>query len=195
MNPSSVEMIKNRTDGFGVDYIFSSSMEDQLKADFDCLSDGGTLIVIEPFDMDKFSELSQKLLSRGAICKSIFLENILTKQNNKIHLMNMINQDLTLGVIVPLPSTIFESREIEMAFRTIESSEKVLIKMPHQNSIADLNITPRFVADPKTVYIITGGLGGLGLELMNWIIMRGAKTLCISSRKGPTTAYQRHRLK
>lgn len=49
---------------------------------------------------------------------------------------------------------------------------------------------PRLAAYPHLVYLITGGLGGLGLELAGWLIGRGAKKLVLTSRRGISTGYQ-----
>ena len=40
-----------------------------------------------------------------------------------------------------------------------------------------------------------GGLGGLGLELADWLIVNGAKRVVLSSRKGVATGYQSWRIK
>lgn len=40
----------------------------------------------------------------------------------------------------------------------------------------------RTLCDPSKSYIITGGLGGFGLELAQWLVERGAKILVLSSR-------------
>lgn len=49
---------------------------------------------------------------------------------------------------------------------------------------------PRLTAHSNMVYLITGGLGGLGLELAGWLINRGAKKVILTSRRGITTGYQ-----
>lgn len=53
----------------------------------------------------------------------------------------------------------------------------------------------RFSCDPCGVYIITGGLGGFGLELADWLIMRGAQKLVLSSRQGIGNGYQEYRIR
>jgi len=40
-------------------------------------------------------------------------------------------------------------------------------------------------------YIILGGLGGFGLELTDWLILRGAKNVVLISRTGINNGYQR----
>ena len=54
---------------------------------------------------------------------------------------------------------------------------------------------PRTYCSPNKTYIITGGLGGFGLELGQWLIDRGAKLLLLTSRSGVRTGYQSRRLR
>lgn len=49
---------------------------------------------------------------------------------------------------------------------------------------------PRTWCSPNKSYIITGGLGGFGLELARWLIQRGAKNLVLTSRSGVRNGYQ-----
>ena len=48
----------------------------------------------------------------------------------------------------------------------------------------------RTLCHPEQVYLITGGLGGFGLELAQWLINRGARKLVLTSRSGIRTGYQ-----
>lgn len=43
-------------------------------------------------------------------------------------------------------------------------------------------------------YIIPGGLGGFGMELADWMALRGARKLVLSSRRGITKDYQSYRI-
>lgn len=61
---------------------------------------------------------------------------------------------------------------------------------PPSEASALVPAVPRLAAHPHLVYLITGGLGGLGLELAGWLIGRGAKKLVLTSRRGITTGYQ-----
>lgn len=53
---------------------------------------------------------------------------------------------------------------------------------------------PRYYCDSKKSYLILGGLGGFGLELADWLILRGARNLVLTSRTGIKTGYQRMRV-
>lgn len=67
------------------------------------------------------------------------------------------------------------------------------IKSEDETAKADSSLVPalpRMTAHSHLVYVITGGMGGLGLELAGWLISRGAKKLVLTSRRGITTGYQ-----
>lgn len=53
---------------------------------------------------------------------------------------------------------------------------------------------PRFNATSSKSYVIIGGLGGLGLELADWLVLRGARNLVIVTRNGVKTGYQKLRI-
>lgn len=53
---------------------------------------------------------------------------------------------------------------------------------------------PRAACDPSKCYIITGGLGGFGLELAQWLVDRGARSLILTSRSGVRTGYQKRKI-
>lgn len=49
----------------------------------------------------------------------------------------------------------------------------------------------RTTCQPGKTYIIIGGLGGFGLELCQWLVDRGAKSIVLTSRSGIKTGYQK----
>lgn len=53
-----------------------------------------------------------------------------------------------------------------------------------------INAISRTYMHKEKSYVLVGGLGGFGLELANWLIIRGAKKLVLTSRSGVKTGYQ-----
>lgn len=53
----------------------------------------------------------------------------------------------------------------------------------------------RTACHPGKSYIITGGLGGLGMELAHWLVGRGATNLVLSSRSGVRDGYQSYSIR
>jgi fatty acid synthase, animal type len=75
---------------------------------------------------------------------------------------------------------------------------KVLLKMREsENAIesSPISSSPRIYCAPDECYVLIGGLGGFGLELADWVVLRGCKKFVISSSRGVTNAYQTARLK
>eukprot|EP00750_Incisomonas_marina_P026845 INCI5956.6.p1 GENE.INCI5956.6~~INCI5956.6.p1 ORF type:complete len:1149 (-),score=218.86 INCI5956.6:1000-4446(-) len=67
------------------------------------------------------------------------------------------------------------------------SDEKDSLQRPE----AKIAAVPRYVA--RGVHIVTGGLGGFGLELVHWLLSCGASQVIITSRSGIRTGWQKFR--
>lgn len=59
------------------------------------------------------------------------------------------------------------------------------------NMVQPTKFVPKFQLSPEKSYIVTGGLGGFGLELTKWLVKQGAKFLLLTSRSGVKTGYQK----
>lgn len=99
-----------------------------------------------------------------------------------------------------MPRTVFSETEVEEAFRFFAAGKhrgKVLIQIrnedTHRNRCLSRTIAaiPKIFFNPRKAYVITGGLGGVGLELADWMIRRGAGNLVLNSRSGITNGYQK----
>jgi fatty acid synthase, animal type len=75
---------------------------------------------------------------------------------------------------------------------------KVLLKIREneadQTSLP-IEVLPLVNCNPALSFIIPGGLGGFGLELADWLVLRGCRKLVLSSSRGITSSYQAFRIK
>jgi fatty acid synthase, animal type len=116
-------------------------------------------------------------------------------------LKNLLTTDIKRGVIKPLKANIFAANQIEQAFRFLASGRhmgKVLIQVrqsENESLSLPMTILPRMYCNSEYSYIIPGGLGGFGLELADWLVLRGCKKLVLSSSRGITKQYQAYRIK
>jgi len=94
------------------------------------------------------------------------------------------------GTVRPLKTTVFDRDEIEPAFRFMAQGKhigKVVIQVRPEDeskSVVKLVAHARSMCDPRKSYVVTGGLGGFGLELSHWLVERGARNLVLTSRRG-----------
>ncbi|KAG5878855.1 Fatty acid synthase, partial [Gonioctena quinquepunctata] len=200
---SFVKMIMRRTRGRGVDMVLNSLSEDKLMASVRCLARGGRFMEIGKYDLISNNSLNLILMNKEASFHGIVLEAIFDEQPSEKELLGqLVMKGIKHGSIKPLGCTIFKRNEIEQAYRYMTRGihmGKVLIQVCEEESmrsdISDIEATPRYYCDPTKTYIIIGGLGGLGLELADWMVLRGARKLVLTSRGGLKNGYQRFRIK
>ena len=122
-------------------------------------------------------------------------------KSHKRKLRELFDNGIKDGTVRPLKRTVFDCTDVESAFRFMASGKhigKVVIKIRDEindNVLVRFPSISRTVFKPNASYILIGGLGGFGLELANWMIERGAQNLVLTSRSGPTSAYQMNRIK
>ncbi|XP_025155202.1 LOW QUALITY PROTEIN: fatty acid synthase-like [Harpegnathos saltator] len=194
------QMILEQTRGRGVDIVLNSLAEEKLQASIRCLAKGGRFLEIGKYDVIADNTLDRMIFAKGISFHAIMLDNIISSVSKNYGIVcNYMLQCLKNGSIKPLPRKVFEKTEVEDAFRYMATGKhigKILIKIRDENEPLSLPILayPRFFCKSHMSYIILGGLGGFGLELADWLILRGAKNLLLTSRTGLRNGYQRSRV-
>uniref|UniRef100_A0A2C9GS69 Fatty acid synthase n=1 Tax=Anopheles arabiensis TaxID=7173 RepID=A0A2C9GS69_ANOAR len=194
-------LIKERTNGRGVDFVLNSLSEEKLQASIRCLARGGHFLEIGKYDMMKDSKLAMTFFQRGITFSAVLVDLLFQeKRDLLLELHKLIMKDLAKGIIQPLPTTVFQAHEIEQAFRYLATAKhigKVVLKIrDNEDDLASVPISylPRVYCNPEQTFVIAGGLGGFGLELSDWLIIRGCRKLLLSSSRGITKPYQQYRI-
>lgn len=191
----------NETNGEGTDFVMNSLKGDKQLASIRCLRRGGTFLELSRFDVNDSSEFVTSALRNGINIQPIVVQQVIKESNERNKVLELMNKDLQSGIIQPLPSTLFKADDVENAFKFLTTGEyvgKVIVQIRHEeNSECSLPMTvyPRVSFEPELAYILVGGLGGFGLELADWMIMRGARILVFCSRRGVCDQYQKCRIK
>jgi fatty acid synthase, animal type len=196
------DMIMTRTNGKGVDYVLNSLADEKLQASIRCLGKGGKFLEIGKFDMANDSKIGLGNFLKEISFHAVLVDHLFhASHEEKLVLQRLLENDIERGIIKPLKTTCFDAKEIEQAFRYLASGKhvgKVMLKIrENENDAATLPISviPRAYCNPELSYIIPGGLGGFGLELADWLVLRGCKKLVLSSSRGITKSYQSYRIK
>lgn len=190
-----------RTRGRGVDFVLNSLSDDKLLASVRCLARGGTFLEIGKFDIMNDSPLGMSAFQRETTFRAVFADNLIYMPEERKVIYELIDKDLRKGIIQPLHSTVFQVNEIESAYRYMSTGKhvgKVMIQVREtEQSLTSvpIKVHSKIYCDPNLVYIIAGGLGGFGLELTDWLVIRGARNLVLNSRRGITSPYQSFRIK
>ncbi|KAK9746676.1 KR domain [Popillia japonica] len=177
-------------------------VEEKLVASLRCLARGGKFLEIGKFDLASNNILVLKLLGKDAQFRALALDRFVFHGNYGMQCyIDEIQELINCGAIKPLPRTVFNSDEVEKAFRYLGTGKhigKVLIKIREEepdeiHPVPQTSFTayPRFLCKPDSSYLICGGLGGFGLELADLLVVRGAKKLILTSRSGLRNGYQK----
>ncbi|KAG4065875.1 hypothetical protein HA402_012553 [Bradysia odoriphaga] len=197
------DLIMNGTNNEGTDFVLNAFSDDKhQQASIRCLKRGGTFMELGKFDVHKSSEFVMDALRNDINIQSIVIEHAIGRSHERNTVLELMRDDLKRKIIHPLPLTVFEADELENAFKFLTNSEtvgKILIQIRRtENSECTLPITvwPRALFEPELIYVLIGGLGGFGLEFADWMIMRGARKLVCSTRRGQLSdQYQHSRIK
>ncbi|CAK1589934.1 unnamed protein product [Parnassius mnemosyne] len=201
------EMVRRETNGKGVDLVLNSLAEEKLLASVRCLGYRGRFLEIGKFDISKNTQVDMHAYHQEISFHGIMLDYILDKENYRLRqeLQKLIALGIQSGAVRPLTFCTFEKYEIESAYRYMAAGKhigKVIIKIRDEDSKNVINpvpvlidALPRYMCRGDRVYIVIGGLGGFGLELVDWLIMRGARKVLLGSSKGVSNGYQTLRLR
>lgn len=199
---SFYEMVMRETKGTGVDYVLNSLAEEKLVASLKCLGPDGQFLEIGKYDVAKNNKIGLGHFSQSNAFHTVFVDLLFfDTPERQLQLHRLLVKGLEDGTIIPLDSTVFETCKVEDAFRFLASGKhigKVLIKVrenEYNTETLPMQIHPRTYCDQDMTYIIAGGLGGFGLELADWLCLRGCKKLVLSSSRGITRPYQEYRIR
>ncbi|XP_033230408.1 fatty acid synthase-like [Belonocnema kinseyi] len=194
------QMIVTETKGKGVDIVLNSLAEEKLLASLRCLARSGRFLEIGKFDLVANNSIGLHNFSREISYHGVMLDNLFNGTNDKkIRLRDLFSTYLKKGAIKPLVRTIYSKDKVETAIRYMAAGNhigKVLIQVRSDGESLNKSILalPRYHCQYDRSYLILGGLGGFGLELADWMVLRGAKKLILTSRTGIKNGYQRMRV-
>nr|XP_023029483.1 fatty acid synthase-like [Leptinotarsa decemlineata] len=199
------KLVMRGTKGRGVDLVLNSLAEEKLQASIRCLAKGGRFVEIGKFDMGKNADCNLLLLEREGSFHGVMVDQLMPLVPcEKARVAAILEKGMEDGFVQPLNRTVFEYDQVEDAFRYMSTGKhmgKVLIKMrePEKQhkavpAVLKFPCRARYSCTDTDTYIICGGLGGFGLELADWLVIRGARILVLTSRKGISTGYQQYRI-
>lgn len=197
------------THGKGVDVVLNSLAEEKLQASIRCLARHGRFLEIGKYDLSNNSPLGMALFLKNVAFHGILLDALFEEGNREWEeVSQLLRRGIEAGVVQPLKTTVFERDQVEQAFRYMAQGKhigKVLLQVCAEeekgaaalqsSSPLSLPAICRTYCPPSHSYIITGGLGGFGLELAQWLTERGARKLVLTSRSGIRNGYQAKRVR
>lgn len=101
-------------------------------------------------------------------------------------ILQTLNTQFSQSLLKPPPITIFPMAEIVDAFRYMQQAKHVgKIVVTHPDSPSGVTTGSSLSFRTDGTYLITGGLGGLGLLVAHWMVEKGARHLVLLGRRLP----------
>lgn len=171
------------TDGAGVDVVLNSlTSEGFIEATLKATAKNGRFAEIAKRDIWTPEQMAE---ARPDIAYEIVaLDTVMFTEPDRIRdLLTEVSEGLADGEWTPLPAEIYPLTEARAAFRRMQQARhigKIVVQMPNP-------LQPR---DDRS-YLITGGLGAIGLHTASHLAQLGAGDIVLTSRREPGADAQR----
>jgi acyl transferase domain-containing protein/acyl carrier protein len=185
-----VDEIKRITKGEGVDVVLNQLAGAFIPASLSVLREQGRFVEIGKRDYYENAQLGLRPFLRSLSFSLVDLRALMEKQPQRVG--GLLQQTLTLveaGTLKPLPVRSFRASRAAEAFQVMAQAKhtgKLAIVMKDADArIADREADAKVVIRVHRSYLITGGLGGLGLSVSRWLVEQGARSLVLVGRRAP----------
>ncbi len=176
------------TDGKGVDIVLNSLSGEFIRKSFDALRRGGRFLEIGKIGIWEQERVSQVRPDVSYYAYDIAAE--MTKDPQAIRsMMSEIISGFREGRLNPPPLRVFPVTEAAGAFRLMAEGKhigKIVLSVHGGAAVASIPAHAPIRSDAS--YLITGGLGMLGLKVAGWMARRGAGRLVLCGRSQPSAA-------
>ena len=177
--------IMETTEGKGVDVVLNALPGEFRAKSLEALGENGRFIEIGKGEGLTIEEIQE---SRPDVQHfTVDLSKLCEEDPQLVQTMlRHLSEEVIDGMLRSLPVTNFNRTDVVQAFRKLQQGK-------HTGKIVLTQETRKtdpvsFQAD--ATYLVTGGLGGLGLETAQWMASQGAKRIVLLGRSSPTDKAQ-----
>ncbi len=178
-----------RITGDGVDVVLNSLFGEAMERSLNSLKPFGRFVELGKRDYVANTHIGLRPFRRNLSYFGVDLDQLLQFQPDEgKRLFREVMALFTDGSLKALPYQPFAAEEVSDAFRLMQQSGhvgKIVIAPPKAGTIPAETGKP-FVVAPDRVHLVTGGLGGFGIEAARWLADRGARHIALVGRKAPS---------
>jgi phthiocerol/phenolphthiocerol synthesis type-I polyketide synthase C len=186
--------IMQATGGYGVDVILNSLTGEAISAGLSILAPYGRFLEIGKKDIYQNRLVGLQPFQRNLSYMAIDLAKMLAEREQLCgRLLRTVLQRVAQGLLTPLPYRCFPLEQGVEAFHMMAGARhigKLLLKVSEEPvEVVIPDSAPAIHAD--ATYLLTGGYGGLGLQVAAWLAQQGARHLALLGRQAPDQQQQR----
>jgi NADPH:quinone reductase-like Zn-dependent oxidoreductase/acyl carrier protein len=178
------------TNGEGVDVILNSLAGEAIPANLSILRAHGRFLEIGKRDIYQDRKIGLHPFQNNLSFFAIDMDQLFKKRARfSAELLRKVFTLLERGVIAPLASTRVPIGKVVDAFKTVAEAKhigKVVLSYEAQALELGSPSESSFSLRNDRSYLVTGGLGGLGLKVADWMVRNGARHLFLMGRSQHT---------
>nr|WP_210329477.1 type I polyketide synthase [Methylorubrum zatmanii] len=176
-----------RITGDGVDVVLNSLFGEMMERSLNCLRPFGRFVELGKRDYVANTHIGLRPFRRNLSYFGVDLDQVLQHQGEDgARMFREVMALFAEGGLRPLPYQPFAADETSDAFRLMQQSGhvgKIVVTPPAPGSVARVRRVP-FTVSERNVHLVTGGLGGFGVEAARWLADRGARRILLVGRSG-----------
>jgi acyl transferase domain-containing protein/NADPH:quinone reductase-like Zn-dependent oxidoreductase/NAD(P)-dependent dehydrogenase (short-subunit alcohol dehydrogenase family)/acyl carrier protein len=184
-----VDEVMTATDGEGVDVVLNSLFGEAMERSIEVLRPFGRFLELGKRDYYGNTRIGLRPFRQNLTYFGIDADQLLTRQPKLAkELFVELVRLFEAGTLAPLPYRVFEADGVVEAFRLMQQAGhigKIILRPPHVP--ADVRRSHDFALRADATYVIGGGFGGFGTELLRRMADLGARNLVVLSRRGGST--------
>ncbi len=173
------QRILEATGGEGVDVVLNSLAGDGfVEASLSCLGEGGRFVEISKRDIWSAEKMTR--VRPDVSYYTYALDELLKTDPQRIaRVLGDVMDRVATGELAPLPHAVWSMGEAPRAMELMREGRhvgKLTLTAPplHRGRLRE-----------DRSYLVTGGMGGLGLKVAGWLAERGAGTIVLCGRSEP----------
>ncbi|KAF5286044.1 hypothetical protein FQA39_LY16448 [Lamprigera yunnana] len=190
--------VLKQTRGKGVDVVINLSGRN-LQLSTLCLAPNGKFVELGKDNLYHDSSVSSGILSRGCRFVGINLNSLMKENVNfQQKIQSLLMKGVAMNYVKPIQRLVYNQENIKGAFDYMLNgtpNKKIMIKFRDEKRPVQMKAKAKYYCSPKRVYIVVGGLGGFGMEFLDWLIDRNARKIVIAVRSDVFSGYQQFKLK
>jgi acyl transferase domain-containing protein/acyl-CoA synthetase (AMP-forming)/AMP-acid ligase II/acyl carrier protein len=188
------EQIMKATGGKGVDIVLNSLAGEFIPKSLSVLAPFGRFVEIGRIDIYRNSPIGLAPFKNNLAFFSVDLDLFSTQRLPVARrLLKEVLMLFEQGKLRPLPMTVFPIEDAVAAFRFMQQRKnigKIVLTFPDGPYAEDAVAVRHPALRADGTYLITGGLGGLGLKVADWLVDQGARNLVLVGRRGVDAARE-----
>jgi len=189
------EEVMAATDGEGVDVVLNSLAGEAVEKGLSVLAEDGRFLELGKRDIYADRPLGLEHFRKRLLYAAIDLAGLAENRPERFRaLLTEVMDAFSSGELEPLPVQTFPVSNAKEAFATMSRARhtgKLALRL--KDPEAKVSVPPAEVdlLRHDGTYLITGGLGGLGLTIARWMVEeKGVRNLVLVGRRGAATKEQ-----